>query len=75
MYGIANVSKVTLPVWPGQGYGLPRLSSGLLGPFVFLSILRCYFCFMYDLDICILDSIESTWLYCILFCGFLRELV
>jgi hypothetical protein len=41
-YGSDDVSKVTLPAWPGQGYGRHRLSSGLLGPFILLSVLRYY---------------------------------
>jgi hypothetical protein len=43
VHGSDDVSKVTLPAWPGQGYGRHRLSSGLFGPFVFLSVLGCYF--------------------------------
>ena len=34
MYDEDDVSKVTLPAWPGQGYGRHRLSSGLLVQFV-----------------------------------------
>jgi hypothetical protein len=77
-YGSDDVSKVTLPAWPGQGYGRHRLSSDFLVPFVFLSILGYYFAlcmiWIYVLYICILDSFESLWLY-IFFCGFLHELV
>jgi len=38
-----DVSKVTLPAWPGQGYDASWLSSGLLVQFVFLSVLGYYF--------------------------------
>ena len=38
-----DVSKVTLPAWPGQGYDTIWLSSGLLVQFVFLSVLGQYF--------------------------------
>jgi hypothetical protein len=46
-FGSDNVSKVTLPAWCGQGYGCHHLSLGLLGPFVFLSILRCYLLYVW----------------------------
>jgi hypothetical protein len=50
-----------------------------LRPIYILVCTRMLFCFMYDLDLCmciwILDSLESSWLYYIFFCGFLRELV
>ena len=38
-----DVSQDTLPAWPGQGYDAIWLSSGLLVPFVFLSVLGYYF--------------------------------
>ena len=57
-----NVSKVTLPAWPGQGYGRYRLSSGLLVQFVSCPY-SDVFDLLYDLDLCIvslyLDSLES----------------
>ena len=66
-----DVSKVTLPAWPGQGYGRHRLSSGLLVPFVSCPY-SDVFDFLYDSDLCIvylyLDSSESL-LY-MFFCGF-----
>nr|XP_051191036.1 uncharacterized protein LOC127304385 [Lolium perenne] len=34
MFDEDDASKVTLPAWPGQGYGRHRLSSGLLVQFV-----------------------------------------
>jgi hypothetical protein len=37
-----DASMVTLPASLGQGYGRHHLSSGLLGPFVFLSVLGRY---------------------------------
>ena len=62
-----DVSKVTLPAWPGQGYGRHRLSSGLLVPFVSCPY-SDVFDFLYDLDLCIvysyLDSLESLLYKC-----------
>jgi hypothetical protein len=78
VHGSNDVSKVTLPAWPGQGYGRHRLSSGLLGPFVFLSVLGYYFAIcMIWIFVCIFGSwlVESSWLYYKFFCGFHRELV
>ena len=40
-----DVSKVTLPAWPGQGMVATWLSSGLLVPLVSLSVLGYYFAF------------------------------
>ena len=59
-----DVSKVTLPAWPGQGYDAIWLSSGLLVQFVFLSVLGYYFAsamiWIFVLyTICILGSLES----------------
>ena len=48
-----DVSKVTLPAWPGQGYGCHRLSSGLLVPFVYCPY-SDVFDFLYDSDLCIM---------------------
>nr|XP_051206832.1 uncharacterized protein LOC127321913 [Lolium perenne] len=64
-----DVSKVTLPAWPGQGYGRHWLSSGLLVQFV-----SCPYSDVFDLlyvsDLCIvylyLDSLESLLYICIL---------
>nr|XP_051183048.1 uncharacterized protein LOC127296861 isoform X1 [Lolium perenne]XP_051183049.1 uncharacterized protein LOC127296861 isoform X2 [Lolium perenne]XP_051183050.1 uncharacterized protein LOC127296861 isoform X3 [Lolium perenne] len=57
-----DVSKVTLPAWPGQGYGRHWLSSGLLVQFVSCPY-SDVFDLLYDLDPCIvylyLDSLES----------------
>nr|XP_051211358.1 uncharacterized protein LOC127328825 [Lolium perenne] len=57
-----DVSKVTLPAWPGQGYGRRWLSSGLLVQFVSCPY-SDVFDLLYDLDLCIvylyLDSLES----------------
>nr|XP_051217155.1 uncharacterized protein LOC127334673 [Lolium perenne] len=41
MFDEDNVSKVTLPAWPGQGYGRHWLSSGLLVQICILSVLGC----------------------------------
>ena len=68
-----DISKVTLPVWPGQGMDATWLSSGLLVPFVFLSVLGCYFAFvviwifvMYPfVKLGLLESL----LYIYVFCG------
>ena len=57
-----DVSKVTLPAWPGQGYGRHWLSSGLLVQFVSCPYSNV-FDLPYDSDLCIvylfLDSLES----------------
>ena len=58
-----DASKVTLPAWPGQGYGRHWLSSGLLVQFV-SCLYSDVFDLLYDLDLCIvsfciLDSLES----------------
>ena len=47
-----NVSKVTLPAWPRQGYGRYWLSSGLLIQFVSCPY-SDLFDLLYDLDLCI----------------------
>ena len=51
MFDEDDVSKVTLPAWPGQGYGRHRLSSGLL-----VQLVSCpysdVFDLLYDLDLC-----------------------
>ena len=57
-----DVSKVTLPAWPGQGYGRHWLPSGLLVQFVSCPYSDA-FDLLYDSDLCIvylyLDSLES----------------
>ena len=58
-----DVSKVTLPAWPGQGYGRHRLSSGLLVPFVSCPY-SDVFDFLYDLDLCILFVFLIRWSRC-----------
>ena len=72
-YEMDDVSKVTLPTWPGQGMDATWLSSGLLVPFVFLSILGCYFVFRCYLDRCIVSfCILARWSRCCIymfFCG------
>ena len=73
-YEIDNVSKVTLPAWLGQGMDATWLSSGLLIPFVFLSVLGCYFIFRCYLDLCNVSfCILACWSRCCIymfFCGF-----
>ena len=72
-----DVSKVTLPAWPGQGYGRHRLSSGLLVQFVSCPY-SDVFDFLYDSDLCILhlylDSLESL-LYISFFVGSIVDLM
>nr|XP_051223617.1 uncharacterized protein LOC127341727 [Lolium perenne] len=62
MFDEDDASKVTLPAWPGQGYGRHWLSSGLLVQFVSCPY-SDVFTLLYDLDLCIvylyLDSLES----------------
>ena len=55
-----DVSKVTLPAWPGQGYGRHWLSSGLLVQFVSCPY-SDIFDLLYDSDLVYLylDSLES----------------
>ena len=64
-----DVSKFTLPAWPGQGYGRHRLSSGLLVQFVSCPY-SDVFAFVYDSDlvsyICILDSWSCCCIYVLL---------
>lgn len=47
-----DVSKVTLPTWPGQGYGRHWLSLGLLVPFV-SCLYSDVFDLLYDSDLCV----------------------
>ena len=63
MFEEDDVSKVTLPAWPGQGYGCRWLSSGLLVQFVSCPY-SDVFDLLYDLDLCMylfvyLDSMKS----------------
>nr|XP_051207315.1 uncharacterized protein LOC127323172 [Lolium perenne] len=62
MFDEDDASKVTLPAWPGQGYGRHWLSSGLLVQFVSCPY-SDVFTLLYDLDLCIVylyfDSLES----------------
>nr|XP_051206008.1 formin-like protein 14 [Lolium perenne] len=62
MFDEDDISKVTLPAWPGQGYGRHWLSSGLLVQFVSCPY-SDVFDLLYDLDLCLvylyLDSLES----------------
>ena len=59
-----DVSKVTLPAWPGQGYDANLVIFRTLSPICILVRTRILFRFRYDLDlcivyICILGSFES----------------
>nr|XP_051206567.1 uncharacterized protein LOC127321588 isoform X2 [Lolium perenne] len=51
MFDEDDVSKVTLPAWPGQGYGRHWLPSGLLVQFVSCPY-SDVFDLLYDLDLC-----------------------
>ncbi|XP_051224147.1 uncharacterized protein [Lolium perenne] len=66
MFEEDDASKVTLPAWPGQGYGRHWLFSGLLVQFVSCPY-SDVFALLYDLDLCIvylyLDSLESLLIY------------
>jgi hypothetical protein len=50
-YGSDDVSKVTLPAWPGQGLDA-IVTFRPLRPICILVRTRILFCFMYDLDLC-----------------------
>ena len=68
-----DVSKVTLPAWPGQGNGRHLVIFRTLSPFVFLSVLGCYFAFplIFGSLQCIL-CILARWSRCCIymfFCG------
>ena len=62
MFDEDDVSKVTLPAWPGQGYGRRWLSSGLLVQFISCPY-SDVFDLWYDFDLHVvfwyLDSLES----------------
>ena len=62
MFDEDDVSKVTLPAWPGQGYGRHWLSSGLLVQFVSCPY-SDVFDLLYDSDLRVvylyLGSLES----------------
>ena len=72
-YEMDDVSKVTLPAWPGQGNGRHLVIFRTLSPFVFLSVLGCYFVFRCYLDLCIVSfCILARWSRCCIymfFCG------
>ena len=76
MFDEDDVSKVTLPAWPGQGYGRHWLSSRLLVQFVSCPY-SDVFDFLYDSDLCIvylyLDSLES--LLCKFFVGSIVDML
>ena len=63
MFDEDDVSKVTLPAWPGQGYGRHWLSSGLLVQFVSCPY-SDVFDLLYDSDhydvYLFLDSLEES---------------
>ena len=74
-----DVSKVTLPAWPGQGNGRHLVIFRTLSPFVFLSVLGCYFRFLlvFGSLYCILlylGSLESL-LYIYVLLWLCRELL
>ena len=66
-YVIGDVSKVTLPAWPGQGYGRHWLFFRALSPICILSvagrsiIFKVIWIFVYY--ICILDSLSRCCIY------------
>ena len=55
-----DASEVTLPVWPGQGYGRHWLSSGLLVQFVSCPY-SDVFDLLYDLDLALYICILARW--------------
>ena len=66
-----DVSKVTLPAWPGQGNGRHLVIFRTLSPFVFLSVLGCYFGFCCYLDLCIVSfCILARWSRCCIYMFF-----
>src|SRR4051812_19424556 len=75
--GFDVVSRVTLPAWPGQGYGRQWLFFRALSSICILSVLGRYIVlkviWIFVLYICILDSLSRRCIY--LFCGFHRELL
>src|SRR3954470_13038819 len=75
--GFDVVSRVTLPAWPGQGYGRHWLFFRALSPICILSvagrsiIFKVIWIFVYY--ICILDSLSRCCVY--MFCGSHRGLL
>ena len=67
MFDEDDVSKVTLPAWPGQGYGRHRLSSGLLVQFVSCPY-SDVFALLYDLDLVFYICILTRWSRCCNIC-------
>nr|XP_051183729.1 uncharacterized protein LOC127297463 isoform X1 [Lolium perenne]XP_051183730.1 uncharacterized protein LOC127297463 isoform X2 [Lolium perenne]XP_051183731.1 uncharacterized protein LOC127297463 isoform X3 [Lolium perenne]XP_051183732.1 uncharacterized protein LOC127297463 isoform X4 [Lolium perenne]XP_051183733.1 uncharacterized protein LOC127297463 isoform X5 [Lolium perenne] len=63
MFDEDDASKVTLPAWPGQGYGRHRLSSGLLVQFVSCPY-SDIFDLLYDLDLMLYICILTRWSRC-----------
>src|SRR4051812_9459074 len=76
-FEIDVVSRLTLPAWPGQGYGRHWLFSRALSPICILSVVGRYIVFkviwIFVYYICILDSLSRCYIY--LFCGFHRGLL
>jgi len=69
-----DVSKVTLPAWPGQGNGRHLVIFRTLSPFVFLSVLGCYFAFfaIWIFVLCLFVFL-ARWSRCCIymfFCGY-----
>src|SRR3954471_12344273 len=77
-FEIDVVSRVTLPVWPGQGYGRHWLYFRALSPICILSVAGRYIVFqviwIFVLYIRILDSWSHV-VYIYLFCGSHRGLL
>src|SRR3954468_8579960 len=66
-FEIDVVSRVTLPAWPGQGYGRHWLFFRALSPICILSVVgRCIIfkvIWIFVLYICILDSLSRRYIY------------
>src|SRR3954466_2658108 len=76
-FEIDVVSRVTLPAWPGQGYGCHWLFFRALSSICILSVLGRYIVlkviWIFALYICILNSLSRCCIY--LFCGSHRGLL
>src|SRR3954469_792597 len=76
-FEIDVVSRVTLPAWPGQGYGRHWLFFRALSPICILCVVGRSIIFkviwIFVLYICILDSLSRGCIY--LFCGSHRGLL
>src|SRR3954469_14668168 len=76
-FEIDVVSRVTLPAWPGQGYGRHWLFFRALSPICILSVAGGSIVFkviwIFVLYICTLDSLSRCCIY--LFCGSHRGLL